>query len=140
MSETTNVISMYILGILHQQELRGHAYTMVEELLMMCQAEHKGLTQDRFIREKAELIKAGMISQEGRRVYSQSTNSYENAAAAFLAEILPSNTTASVDIPEELTVGEAVLTPEQREAVVMGLTHRLSLIRCLPSAARVAYL
>lgn len=65
---------------------------------------------------------------EGTRLYQKNIWEYENAAAKALAEILAHNDLGKPYLPEKLTVLDIQLTEEQREAVKLALSHRLSII------------
>ncbi len=119
---------IYILNILHDQEMCGHAYTMDDNLYELCRNTLKGLRYETYQADKAWLIRNSRIQKEGRRIYLRRTWNYEMAAAGILADILANNKTVPVSLPAELRIGDRVLTDEQREAVSMALSHRLSII------------
>lgn len=81
--------------------------------------------QDDFL----HLMSERKLFREGRRVYLPGTWKAEEDTACRLAELLNHNILTHPFIPEKLTVGNIVLLPEQRDAVAMSLSHRISMIR-----------
>lgn len=65
---------------------------------------------------------------EGSRIYTQETWRYEQSAAQSLSAILMKPPFPSMVLPEELATDGIVLCEEQRVAVAMALSNRLSLV------------
>ena len=118
----------YILDALRQHFLSGDSYIMTDELYGLCKQYRKNLNYDVFQRDYAFLMQNGKLHREGRRLYLSGTWALEEDAAKRLAEVLANNDLTPPTIPEELTVKDMTLLPEQRDAVAMALSHRLSVI------------
>ena len=118
----------YILDALRQHFLSGDSYIMADELYGLCKESRKNLNYDVFQRDFAFLMQNGKLHREGRRLYLSGTWALEEDAAKRLAEVLANNDLTPPDIPEELTVKDMTLLPEQHNAVAMALAHRLSVI------------
>ncbi len=118
----------YILDALRKHFLNGDSYIIADELYRLCKESRKNLNYDAFQRDFAFLMQNGKLHREGRRLYLSGTWALEEDAAKRLAEVLASNDLTPPPIPEELTVKEITLLPEQRDAIAMALSHRLSII------------
>ena len=118
----------YILDALRQHFLSGDSYIMADELYGLCKESRKNLNYNGFQRDFAFLMQNGKLHREGRRLYLSGTWALEEDAAKHLAEVLANNDLTPPVIPEELAVKEMTLFAEQREAVAMALSHRLSII------------
>lgn len=118
----------YIINAMGDLEMSGDAYVSDEQLYQHCCQDHSKLSISTFRQDKAVLLKKGLLHQEGRRLYRERIWKYENAAARVLSDILPHNDFADAVVPENLRVGDLPLTAQQRQAVSMALSHRLSLI------------
>ncbi|MBR7149883.1 MAG: AAA family ATPase, partial [Oscillospiraceae bacterium] len=121
--------SAYILAALERHCLNGDAYVMVEELYALCCTLRPRLGYEAFERDFTEQLGFGNLCREGRRIYLAKTLRYEEAAAKHLADILQENerplSGALPDMSEEIGVE---LAAEQRNAVNLALSHRLSII------------
>ena len=118
----------YILAALRQHFLGGDSYIMSNELYGLCRQYHKNLNYDVFERDYTFLLQNGKLHCEGRHLYLSGTWALEEDAAKRLAEVLANNDLTPPTIPEKLTVKDMTLLPEQRDAVAMALSHRLSII------------
>ena len=118
----------YILDALRRYFLGGDSYIMADELYNICKAEYKNLNYNAFERDFAFLMQNGKLHREGRRQYLSGTWALEQDAAKRLAKLLANNDVTVPTIPEQLTVNGITLFPEQRDAVVMALSHRLSIV------------
>ena len=118
----------YILVALEQYSLNGDAYVQVDEVYSLS----KRVKQTSFAEFQEDfrfLIREGRICREGSRVYLKDTLRYEESAAKGLASILKSNAMPCPSLPSVITVkGGLPLCDEQRDAVHMALSCRLSII------------
>ena len=118
----------YLLDSMEELTMNGDAYVSSDQLYRLAKRSHKALTYDQFWADRAFLLKEGFLRLEGSRLYQKNIWEYENAAAKALAEILAHNDLGEPYLPEKLTVPDIQLTEEQREAVRLALSHRLSII------------
>ena len=118
----------YLLNAMEEMTMNGDAYVSSDQLYRFSKRNHKALTYDQFRADRAFLLKEGLLRLEGSRLYRKDIWEYENAAAKALAEILAHNDLGEPYLPEKLTVLNLTLTEEQREAVRLALSHRLSII------------
>lgn len=118
----------YLLDSMEALTMNGDAYVSSDQLYRFAKRSHKAMTYDQFRSDRAFLLKEGFLHLEGTRLYRKNIWEYENAAAKALAEILAHNNLGEVFLPEKLTVLDITLTEEQREAVKLALSHRLSII------------
>ena len=118
----------YLLNAMEKMTMNGDAYVSSDQLYRFARRSHKALTYDQFRSDRAFLLKEGFLHLEGTRLYRKNIWEYENAAAKALAEILAHNDLGEPYLPEKLTVLDIQLTEEQREAVKLALSHRLSII------------
>lgn len=86
------------------------------------------LTGQRYRTDKALLLQAGFLHQEGYHLYAKRTWDYEVTAAERLAGILKDPALPVMEIPRELRAGDILLSEQQREAIEMALNSRLSII------------
>ena len=118
----------YLLNAMEEMTMNGDAYVSSDQLYRFAKRSHKAMTYDQFRSDRAFLLKEGRLHLEGARLYQKNIWEYENAAAKALAEILAHNDLDEVFLPEKLTVLDIQLTEEQREAIKLALSHRLSII------------
>lgn len=118
----------YLLNAMEEMTMNGDAYVSGDQLYRFAKRSHKAMTYDQFRSDRAFLLKEGFLRLEGTRLYQKNIWEYENAAAKALAEILAHNDLGEVFLPEKLTVLDIQLTKEQRDAVKLALSHRLSII------------
>ena len=118
----------YLLNAMEEMTMNGDAYVTSDQLYRFAKRSHKALTYDQFWSDRAFLLREGHLHLEGTRLYRKNIWEYENAAAKALAEILAHNDLGEPYLPEKLTVLDIQLTEEQREAVKLALSHRLSVI------------
>ena len=117
----------YILAALRRHCLNGDAYIPVSDAYRICCGDHR-VSYEVFHEDLREQIRLGKVELEGSRLYLGRTLRYENSAADHLAAILLDNELPCHAVPEELKVDELTLNKEQREAVTLALSHRLSVI------------
>lgn len=86
------------------------------------------LTGQRYRTDKALLLQAGFLHQEGYHLYAKRTWDYEVTAAERLADILKDPSLPVMEIPRELRAGDILLSEQQREAIELALNSRLSVI------------
>ena len=139
--KTKNIHSFYFLKAIDEYSMNGDTYLSEEELYRIAKNIRRSLNYYEFREDLAEQIRLGNIHREGRRVYRTRTWRYEVAVAKILSELLRNNQLSeSAYRPFDLTDGfcensvvsygstKFSLTDEQKSAVKMGLTHRLSII------------
>ena len=120
--------SDYISVALHSTSLSGDAYVTAEELYKACKYEKLGLTDSVFQEHLSEQIREGCIHAEDRRLYAEKTWRYEEHAADRLARLSFLPPLPYAVLPETLKVGDIMLCKEQRAAVEMAVSNRLSVI------------
>lgn len=118
----------YILQAVGRYTLNGDAYIMCDEIFHICCEEKRGVPYAAFQADLTELFRMGKLRREGTRIYRARTLRYEDSAARKLAAILRDNKVTCPNIPEEMTVGDLILLPEQRNAVKQALSCRISVI------------
>ena len=119
----------YILETLENITMNGDAYCGSDFLFQRCQHDWKNLSAARFAQDKAALIRAEYLHQEGYHIYDQRTWNYEEAAAQDLAAIIPKLIMHSTrPIPSSLKCGEIELNDRQKEAIMLALSNPISLI------------
>jgi len=118
----------YLLNALDQCCSNGDAYVTVDHLYLACRAAKKNLSYDVFRNDLNSQIRSGILYAEGRRVYHKKIWRYEEGAAKSLSEILLRSSFPEKKLPEVLTAGNITLCDEQRDAVSMAVSNRLSLI------------
>lgn len=133
--------STYILSAMDEYTLNGDTYLFEEDLYRLCKHLRRWLDYRTFRQDLAEQVQCGNIYREGRRLYRTRTWRYEVAVATVLSELLKNNQlpenacetfkTAEDCLENSVAVYgslEIQLTDEQKAAVRMGLTHRLSIV------------
>ena len=128
MTNSKDIRSRYVLQALEDICLNGDAYVTEDILYKRCQEKQKGLSYETFKLDLAEQIRLGYIYPEGSRLYAKRTWRYEEDAAKQLSAILQRPTLPTKAVPENLSVNGIALCPEQRAAVELALSSRLSLI------------
>ena len=128
MGKTEEIRSRYILSALEDHCLNGDAYVTEEILYKRCRDQHRSLSYEVFKADLAEQIRLGFIHPEGSRIYAMRTWRYENSAAQSLSAILRNPTLSPAILPEKLAVNGLALCQEQRAAVGLALSSRLSMI------------
>lgn len=119
---------MYVADALESIAMNGDSYTDEDTLYRICCQSKPRLSRDLFHRDMTLLLQKELLCQEGRRIYLPQTLKYENSAAMFLADILLYNDLPEVVLPDSLVVAGITLSQDQRSAVSMALSHRLSII------------
>ena len=118
----------YILTAMDDIGKNGDAYCTDEQLFRVSKAVRPSLTGQRYRTDKALLLQAGFLHQEGYHLYAKRTWDYEVTAAERLAGILKDPALPVMEIPRELRAGDILLSEQQREAIEMALNSRLSII------------
>ena len=119
----------YILVALNQHTLNGDAYVQADEVYSISKKVEPRVSYTEFSEDFRFLVQTGLVCREGSRVYLRDTLRYEESAAKDLATILKNNTMPCPALPDNIVVkGELSLCAEQREAVHLALSHRLSVI------------
>ena len=119
----------YILIALNQHFLNGDAYVMEDEVYTICKRVKPKFGYAEFQEDLRTLVGMGLICREGHRVYLRNTLRYEESAARSLAQLLPHNELPCPELPDVMMSKDGFpLTGEQREAVRMALSSRLSVI------------
>ena len=118
----------YILTAMDDIGKNGDAYCMDEQLFRASKAVRPSLTGQRYRTDKALLLQAGFLHQEGYHLYAKRTWAYEVTAAERLADILKAPALPVMEIPRELRAGDILLSEQQREAIELALNSRLSII------------
>ena len=119
----------YILETLENITMNGDVYCSSDFLLRRCQYDRKNLSATRFAQDKAALIRAGYLHQEGYHIYNRLTWDYEEAAAQDLAAIIPKCVMhSSRPVPSSLKCGEIEPNDLQKEAIMLALENPISLI------------
>ena len=128
MGKTEENRSRYILSALEDHCLNGDAYVTEDILYKRCRDRRRSLSYEVFKADLAEQIRLGFIHPEGSRLYAVRTWRYENSAAQSLSAILRNPTLSPAILPEKLAVNRLALCQEQRAAVGLALSNRLSMI------------
>ena len=118
----------YILTAMDDIGKNGDAYCTDEQLFRASKAVRPSLTGQRYRTDKALLLQAGFLHQEGYHLYAKRTWDYEVTAAERLADILKDPALPVMEIPKELRAGDILLSEQQREAIELALNSRLSVI------------
>ncbi|MCF2619935.1 AAA family ATPase [Oscillibacter valericigenes] len=118
----------YILTAMDDIGKNGDAYCTDERLFRASKAVRPSLTGQRYRTDKALLLQAGFLHQEGYHLYAKRTWDYEVTAAERLADILKDPSLPVMEIPRELRAGDILLSEQQREAIELALNSRLSVI------------
>ena len=123
-----NQRGVYILRGMEVIALSGDAYATEDELYKVCHRDNRYLTYSAFREDLHYLLKEKYLYLEGRRLYTTLLWRYEQSAAKNLTHILKAPFLCKAQLPEKLEVNDVQLTEEQRSAVELALSNRLSLI------------
>lgn len=118
----------YILTAMDTIGKNGDAYCTDEQLFRASKAVRPSLTGQQYRSDKALLLQADFLHQEGYHLYAQRTWEYEVTAVEQLADILTDSALPATEIPKELRAGDILLSEQQREAIDLALNSRLSVI------------
>ena len=118
----------YILTAMDDIGKNGDAYCTDEQLFRASKTVRPSLTGQRYRTDKALLLQAGFLHQEGYHLYAKRTWDYEVTAAEQLADILKDPALPVVEIPKELRAGDILLSEQQRKAIGLALNSRLAVI------------
>ena len=128
MTNCKDIHSRYVLRAMEDHCLNGDAYVAEDVLYHRCKERQRGLSYATFKADLAEQIRLGYIHPEGSHLYINRTWRYEEDAAKQLVTILRQPTLPAMAVPENLSVNGIALCQEQRAAVELALTNKLSLI------------
>lgn len=128
MRKTESLSSRYILSSLEEICLNGDAYVSEDRLYKHCRNQRSALTERAFKEDLTEQIRLGFIHREGIRLYAAKTWRYEESAARSLSVILQRPSLPLIETPCAASVNGLVLCEEQREAVNLAVSSRLSMI------------
>ncbi len=118
----------YLLNAMENISKNGDAYCAEDELFRACTRESKSLTFNRFRADKAKLVQAGFLHQEGQHIYAKQTWEYEESAAKRIFALMESSMLSKHFTVESLCGGGIPLSEEQQSAALMALNHPISLI------------
>ena len=118
----------YQLNAMEDINKNGDVYCTEDELFRSCTHERRGLSFNRFRADKAQLMQAGFLHQEGQHIYAQQTWEYEESAAKRISALLESSVLSRHFTRETLCRGSVPLSEEQQSAVLMALNSPISLI------------
>ncbi len=118
----------YILTCMEQITMNGDCYTYKDDLFWACKRVNGKLEKDTFVADMASLVKDDSLHCQGRRVYLTKTWQYEQAAAQLLGQILQDNQVGYGVTADQISSEWVDLTDEQKQGIVMGLNHRLSMV------------
>lgn len=128
-SELYNVIrGQQIFDALCNHCKGGNAYVDPYYLYTLCRLDRPDLDYDAYTADLADLFAQKLLVAEDRRIYLADNYRYENSAAKLLADTLRLPPLASAEVPLPIWVGDKVLCGEQRDAVRLALSHRISMI------------
>lgn len=118
--------SRYVSNTLQDYSLNGDAYVSEDRLFQLCRQGRKSLSLSEFQADLAEQLQLKKLARDGSRIYVYRTLRYENFAAGRLGHLLEMSELRQVQLPpvEQLTP----LCQEQKEAVELALSNRISLI------------
>ena len=119
---------IYILRAMEDISLNGDAYTTIEALFRVCQHNDRRLSYSAFREDLAFLLHKGLLHLEGQRLYTTYNWRCEQSAVISLANILRAPSLDKPELPDTLLVNGVQLAGEQRSAVELALSSRLSLI------------
>ena len=128
MIEKKQLPSQYIVTALDALCLGGDAYVSEDALFKKCKILHSSISYEGFRADLSEQIHAGKIQLEGSRIYDAKTWRYEESAARSLSGILGNPFPYKQVAPAELVVNGIALCEEQRNAVALALSNRLTII------------
>jgi len=120
--------SAYIPAVLSRYCLNGDAFVYAADVYHVCCGDKPTISYNDFCVDLAEQVRLGGVIRDGNRIYLSRTFRYEIAAAGYLSRMLQNNETYCPPVPNPLLIGDLYMTKAQRNAVIMALSHRLSLI------------
>lgn len=118
----------YIMEAMETIGKTGDTYTNQDELYQACRDENWRISWEEFRKDLRHLVNIDMIHIDGRRIYTSLTWDYQVEVVTKLVDILSQNNLPTIELPDPLAAEQIVLTQEQRQAVEMALTHRISII------------
>lgn len=126
-SRPTQPRGSYIPAALAQHCMNGDAYIPATDAYQICCGGRR-VSYSVFQEDLREQLRLKKLSREGNRLYLGRTLRYESDASERLALLLADQTVADARIPDKIQVGSVTLSEEQREAVKLALSNRLSII------------
>jgi len=119
---------MYILETVESYENGGNVYISANYLFSLCQRKNPKLSFETFANDLADLFRLKILTAEENRIYLTETWRYEERAADALALLSTLPPLPAVTVPAGLVVNGKALCNEQRDAVQVALSHRLSMV------------
>lgn len=127
-NDRTKLKSDFVSAVLEGIGLSGDAYATATELYKACKRERHDLSFTSFKMYLAEQILKKKICIEGQRLYETKTWRYEEHTADKLARLPSRPPLPKTALQDTLRVGGIELCEEQRAAVEMAVSSRLSII------------
>lgn len=128
LKKTPALRGAYITNALKDYFLNGDSYALFAEVYDICKNAGAKVSYEAFKEDMAEQFRLGILAREGPRIYLRRTLDYEDSAARDLAERLSRCAFPEPMLPAEMMAAGVPLCSEQREAVRLALSHRLSVI------------
>ena len=113
--------------ILNDQSKNHGSYVPMNELLWLWE-RRSALPSEKFAEKLNILADSNVIRIDGSHVYLEHVWQNEEYAAERLRDMLMAPPLPKPSLSNPITVGDIVLTDEQRDAVAMCLSHRLTLL------------
>ena len=120
--------SYYVTETVSDYCMSGDAYITQEELFRRCKSKQTGLSYTAFCADVEAEIARKRLYRDGENIFLDKVWRCNTSAAQRLATLLRLPPLPEPILPATLTSGDVTLTGEQREAVVMALGSRLSMI------------
>ena len=120
--------SSYVFSALSEIGKSGDAYASVERLFQKCGKARKGISYPDFSADLNDQIAKGMIHREGPRLYTERNWQLEERAAEMLERLPTLPPMPVAELPETIEFEGITLGSDQRNAVAMALSNRLSII------------
>lgn len=118
----------WMITMLQEICKNGDTYLDVQTFFRYCVKHGSFLGENAFWEGLKKLVARGDLHLEGNHVYLESVWQNEETAAKLISKRLLANPLESAELPLELCVGDIILTEEQRCAVKMALSNRISCI------------
>ena len=106
----------------------GGSFLTGDGFYQLCRRRFRALSFRDFSEMKEALIEQGTLRREEGRLYLPQILEYEKQTASALAERLSGGPLPHIELPRPLYSGDIWLSEEQREAVGMALSRRISVI------------
>ena len=132
-----NAHGKYILQAIEKAVQSGDAYILEGDLYNCCKRKNPKLTADEFRNDLGELlIQRQVVKTQNGCCYLLDVWQMESLAAKLIAEILECNYVMNPLKDERLEKCCKGLSDEQKQAVRLALSHRLSLITGGPGTGK----